>query len=356
MTRGLAVFIALLVLSSVLSLWQTDRWWVRALDFPRLQIAALLLIALALLLGLGARTGPTFWAAIVAGLAALAWQISHFAAYLPLMHKQVESVGDCAPGRSLSLLNFNVLEDNRRYAELLLLVERVDPDVLLLLETDAAWAEAMAPLERTYPHRLAEPLPNTYGMMLFSKLPFEGKIVHRMQQGIPSIRARLTLESGETIVFHGVHPEPPLPGKDTGERDAELVLVGREVRDDGGAALVLGDLNDVAWSRTSRLFRNVSGMLDPRAGRGLYPTYHADYRIARWPLDHLFVTPHFRIMEINRLGDIGSDHFPIFYQVCLTADPDRRLTPRTPPAEVRQDSREEVRKGLEERAEDSEAK
>ena len=84
--------------------------------------------------------------------------------------------------------------------------------------------------------------------------------------------------------------------------------------------MVIGDLNDVAWSRTSRLFRRVGGMGDPRVGRGLYPTFNANIRLLRWPLDHLFVSPHFELMQIDLLPDIGSDHFPIFFRLCLKDD------------------------------------
>src|SRR3989337_308824 len=139
-------------------------------------------------------------------------------------------------------------------------------------------------------------------MIRLSGLPMEGEVLHRMQPAVPSIRARLRLADGQSVDLHAVHPEPPVIGDDSGERDAELVAIGREVRSSGRAAIVMGDLNDVAWSRTSRLFLDVSGMKDPRVGRGLYPTFNAKYPLLRWPLDHLFVTPHFGLQQLDRLA------------------------------------------------------
>lgn len=350
LTIALHVAVVVLCVLTILPMWQTDKWWVRLWDFPRLQIAGLLLLVVVLITAAGDWRSPATWAGIAASLIALVWQASHFAPYVPPMPKQVSSVERCSPGRSLSLLNVNVLQDNRRYSDLLALVERTDPDILLLLETDDAWARAVEPLNRRFAHRIAEPLPNKYGLMLFSKLEMEARLLHRVKPDIPSVEARVTLGDGSEILFHGVHPEPPLPGEDSGERDAELVMVGRDVRRSGKAAIVMGDLNDVAWSRTSRLFREMAGAGDPRAGRGFYPTYHAKYPFARWPLDHLFATKHFQLLDIQRLESIGSDHFPILYRLCLTADPDTRLVPKSAPAEAEREAAEEVRNGVKERA------
>jgi len=183
--------------------------------------------------------------------------------------------------------------------------------------------------------------PNTYGMILMSRLPMHGRLGHVLQPGIPSADVALRLPGGEMVRLHGLHPEPPMPGDDSGERDAELVTVGRLIRAEGHAAIVVGDLNDVAWSRTSRIFRDVAGMVDPRVGRGFYPTFNARYPLLRWPLDHMFVTSHFELMQIDLLPDIGSDHFPIFFRLCLKDDPaERKVAPVAPPSTEKEASGE----------------
>ncbi len=352
--RGLLALLSLLVLVTILPVFESDEWWVRIWDFPRLQIAALLHIALAGLAYFGQRGGRIYWIAILSGVAALGWQAWHVARYLPLWPVEVASTERCSPGRQLRLLNANVLLTNRDYAALLALIRETDPDIVLLLEPGADWDRALRPLRRAYPHRVSQPLPNTYGIMLLSKLPLENpRIRYLLQPHVPSLKAGVRLPSGEIVDLYAVHPEPPVPGDDSGERDAELVLVGREVRASGRAAIVMGDLNDVAWSHTSRLFQRLSGTRDARVGRGLYPTYPAHLPLLAWPLDHLFVTPHFGLARLDRRGDIGSDHWPMLFGLCLQRDPDRRLNEKSVPADVREDARDQMEDGREERAEEN---
>ncbi|MBP6274231.1 MAG: endonuclease, partial [Acinetobacter sp.] len=41
-------------------------------------------------------------------------------------------------------------------------------------------------------------------------------------------------------------------------------------------------------------------------------TFHADYPLLRWSLDHIFHSTDFGLVEMKRLPHIGSDHFPIY--------------------------------------------
>ncbi len=91
-----------------------------------------------------------------------------------------------------------------------------------------------------------------------------------------------------------------------------------------------GDLNDVAWSTTTRRFQRLSCLLNPRVGRGFYPTFNAFYPFLRWPLDHLFHDPKFRLNNMQRLPAIGSDHFSMLFSLALTAGPGDSVLPELP--------------------------
>ena len=208
--------------------------------------------------------------------------------------------------------------ENTAHERLLRLVSETDPDILLAVETDERWLRALEPLAAEYRYVLRQPQDNWFGMVLFSRLPLlEARVEFLVQDDVPSVFAVLEL-GGDRVVLRGLHPRPPEPlrNQDSTPRDAELVLVGRMIAKEKGApTIVAGDLNDVAWSATTQLFLRLSGLLDPRMGRGLYNTYNARNPLVRWPLDHLFHSNHFRLVELRRCGDIGSDHFPVLIEL-----------------------------------------
>ncbi len=212
----------------------------------------------------------------------------------------------------------NVYQHNTQYDKLLEIVKNVDPDILLFVETDALWESALSVLERNFPYKISYPLENTYGMILYSKLTIENsKICFLVEDDVPSFEVTVSLPSGVQVDLYTTHPQPPSPTENerSTERDAELLQIAKKVKSSNRPTLVMGDLNDVAWSHTTRLFKRISGLLDPRIGRGSFNTFHAKIPFMRFPLDHIFSSHHFTLGRIERLPFCNSDHFPIFIEL-----------------------------------------
>ncbi|MGK2925680.1 MAG: endonuclease/exonuclease/phosphatase family protein, partial [Lysobacterales bacterium] len=159
-----------------------------------------------------------------------------------------------------------------------------------------------------------------YGMLLHSRLEIvDPEVRFILKDSIPSMHMQVVLPSDDRVFMHFVHPDPPNPkfATETTERDAELLIVGREVEKRDMPTIIAGDFNDVAWSDTTNLFQKASGLLDPRVGRGTYNTYNAKNPLLRWPLDHVFHSDHFKLVRMEKGPAWGSDHFPIFIELSL---------------------------------------
>lgn len=307
----------LVIWLSFWSLIPRDEWWFRGADFPRLQILALGTIAFLFLLFWNTPWDMTRQVIFALLIAAMAYQLKMVLPYTFIWKKQVAQVRpeQLDPSRQISMIVSNVLTPNDQYHLLLAEIEQYQPDLVLTLETDQTWQNELSVIEKDYPYRVPVPLDNLYGMHLYSKLELKDiEVKFILSDEIPSIHTTVILRSGQPVQLYCLHPKPPSPteAKDSTLRDAELLIVGDQIKDLDESCIVMGDLNDVAWSRTTRLFQRISGLLDPRVGRKYVNTFHADYKFLRWSLDHVFHSTDFALVDMKRLPHMGSDHFPVY--------------------------------------------
>ena len=294
-----------ILLVSLLPLLRHPHWFIRGMDFPRLQftiLAVALLIAHFVFLDVKA---PITQILLLVTTLCVVWQLWWILPFTFVWPKEVKNSDDHSIDKQLTILTSNVFTPNRQADALITLVKHYQPDVLVTLESDQWWQEQLKVIEVDMPYCVKCPLDNLYGMHVYSRLPLsEQEVCYLVQQDVPSIHTALKLRTGDKIRLHFLHPAPPSPTENTEstERDAELVIVARSIAQTNHPVIVTGDLNDVAWSATTRLFRKISGLLDPRVGRGAFNTFHADYPFARWPLDHLFHSDHFTLVDIQRLS------------------------------------------------------
>lgn len=326
------------IITTALPFLRVDAWWVRIFDFPRLQIAFLLFFTL-LGYSIFGWSGETVDYLFCAGMiACLGNQAYMMFPYTELAGKQVQASHADRPDSTVSLLPANVLQTNRNSTKLKEIITAADPDIFLAVEIDEWWQEELQSFAADYPYSVIHDQENTYGMVLYSKLELIDAVVKFLvEDEVPSIHSRVRLRSGDQFELRCLHPPPPFPTEDrrSTERDVEMLIVGKEVRELSSPVIVMGDLNDVAWSRTNYLFQNISGLLDPRIGRGFYHTFHAGYPFMRFPLDHCFHSNHFRLIDFKRLAYFGSDHFPV--SITLSHEPEAR----TEQEKLRADSSEE---------------
>ncbi|MEH6657634.1 endonuclease/exonuclease/phosphatase family protein [Leeuwenhoekiella marinoflava] len=344
---GFALF---LIVIALLPLTQGTHWIIRGWDFIRVQTCFLQALVIALLAIFEFPVNEWQYIIAISLLATLLFQL-----YVVFPYTHFYPLRDSKPDnpdslRQISLLSSNVLQTNKEYKKLIEQVNIHTPDLLLVMETDENWENGLKELEKDYPNVVRVPLDNFYGMHLYSKYELaETQVNYLVEKDVPSIFTKVYFGSDKPLELICVHPAPPSPTENetSEERDAELLIVGKAVRklNADHPILVCGDLNDVVWSRVSRLFAKITGLIDPRIGRGLFPTFHADYWYLRFPIDHLFHSKNIVVDCMQRLPNIGSDHYPMFFTLWL--ENGEKVEKPKIESEINEEVEERIEEGLE---------
>lgn len=312
----LTVMAILAFLVTLVSLWPTDYWLVRTVDLVREPLAYL-----AVLFGLLALVinGKGHWVAVALfGLTALVntWRIWP---YSVLAGEEIETIAanEAQMAQCFTALSVNVKVKNAEFAEVAAQIEEVSPDLLLLMETDQNWIDELQGTLADYPYTLTEPQPHAFGMVFASRLPVaDARMVENTHRDTPTLYATIDLPNGENFEFIGLHPKPPLPDWNTEERDRNIVRAGTRTPGNNPDSLVMGDFNDVPWSRTTTRFREEGNWRDPRIGRGTYPTFPANLAALGWPLDQIMLRGSLDLRDFTIMPDNGSDHRAVRATLC----------------------------------------
>ncbi|MES2630258.1 MAG: endonuclease/exonuclease/phosphatase family protein [Bacteroidota bacterium] len=307
-----------MIISSLIPLIRNDHWTFRVFEYPRLQKLALSCFLLTAGLVFSQSSNVLFRLTLIGLSVNITYLMFLVLPFTIFGGRPLKSTLSRDAKRSVRLLIANVYQENKKCDLYLNLISTRNPDIILLIETDPWWKDRMDKLLDCYPYSITAPLDNTYGMLMYSRLPLsDQKVRYLIEPDIPSIKTKVRLECGQLVTLYCVHPQPPVPQENprSTERDAELLLIAKEASAETDPVIVAGDLNDVAWSYTTKLFSKVSGLLDPRRGRGFFNSFHAKHFFLRFPLDHIFCSSDFTLSSLKRLPACGSDHFPVLAEL-----------------------------------------
>lgn len=217
----------------------------------------------------------------------------------------------------LTILHSNVLSSNERFDDFIALIHEENPDLFVMQEVNGRWLSEMQVLKKTYPHHLAIPRQDNFGIALFSKYPLNS--VEQTNWGswqLPSIIAQFSLDE-QNITVIATHPLPPVGQEYYQARNDQLSEVVKYSQQINGPLILIGDLNVTMFSHDYSSLIDDTNLRNTRAGFGLLPSWPTQLFPFMIPIDHCLISPHFIVKDMKTGHNIGSDHLPVVVHLGL---------------------------------------
>lgn len=219
------------------------------------------------------------------------------------------------PTTRAMLMNINASNGNTE--QVLTVIRIAAPDILLLEEVTPKWAHELSALSNSYPYHVDAHQEGCFGIMLLSKVPLSRTdVVLIGDAGVPSILATAHLPQGEISVI-GTHPPPPVSANFSKHRNNQLAALPQFVREQKNPVLLIGDLNMSPWSPYFTRLLKDSGLKNSMQGFGFQPSWPADNRFLRIPIDQILNSPQITIHRRAVGAGTGSDHLPVIVDFSL---------------------------------------
>jgi len=205
---------------------------------------------------------------------------------------------------TIQIISINVLTSNTNHNAMIRLAEKYQPDVLVLIEVNGRWIEALKPIEQNYRYVLKHPRADNFGIAVYAKAPFDGSVLDIGKYHLPL--ARLDFDSYTLLA---AHPLPPTQQDYAIELAKYMKHIAVVAAKNDRPMIVAGDFNASLWSNNMMPF--IAAGLKPSNRTGLAWTWPAiSLPLLAVQIDHIF-TRHAEAKTFDVLENTGSDHFPI---------------------------------------------
>ena len=279
---------------------------------PLLLALALIVLAVAFAL----RLSRAVLAAACIGLLAPAW----------LMAPEFIAAANFGPGADptaprLKLLTANLWSANTNYEAFEALIRREQPDIIVVQEAWPPWQQVLRGLAPEYEIQVGCRAGSDCNVVILSKLALQSVVAPATAQ-MAAVRLELPARlGGGAVEVVGVHLDHPTidGGEDMQMREM------RAIADTfGDRAFIAGDFNATPWSQDMLHLDEIIPL--ERRTRAFFSWPTPTRSFTRWrvhspvplfAIDQVYAGRDWRLVEIHRGPDIGSDHFPIIATFAL---------------------------------------
>ena len=283
--------------------------WSRSRVVVMVQALAHYLLALAIVVAVLAVVTRHWW---LGGSAAVVITAG-LALSQPLLARprQATPRSDATP---ILVFHANLLYKNERPTEMVVMLGKLDADVLAFTEYTTAHSALMhlSTVAERYPHRIEHPIGKTGGSAIWSRHPLtEVDTLPARDQSSGAV-----VQTAEPFTLYVVHPPSPLVSLDGWHRELDGLRALH--RDRSGPALVVGDFNADHWHPP---FRRLLAAHWNDAHHQLRRPFSASWPTDRRPvppftrLDHALVNDELVVRDVRNVVVPGSDHLGLVVTV-----------------------------------------
>jgi endonuclease/exonuclease/phosphatase (EEP) superfamily protein YafD len=220
---------------------------------------------------------------------------------------------------SFKLYSANINKFNKDLARLKLEIQKMNADIVFLMEITPEQMEQIETLIDNFPYHIKQTPIGTenMGMVFLSKFPMvNSEVIQMSESGNGFIRSELVIDN-KSVMIYGVHLPKTTSIKEFSETKRQILWFANNVARKTMPVIVAGDMNATPYSPLFRKLLKVAGLKDTRTGFEWQPTWPAYFPLLWIPIDHILASPGIQIFSRGTGSFIGSDHFPVIAELSV---------------------------------------
>jgi endonuclease/exonuclease/phosphatase (EEP) superfamily protein YafD len=224
----------------------------------------------------------------------------------------IQSATRTSDTKTLKVLTANLWSANSDHASFLDYVRREQPHIIVAVEAYKYWMLAFKSLEPQYRVAGGCALPHECDVVILTTLaPGKDQPQPQSARVLASLVLPEELGAGPFQVM-GLHLSRPKPGASSRQDLEEAIAVSKKL---GALDIVAGDFNATPWATDLRRFDASVPLARHTRWLPTWPATLASFELKGLvpiaPIDHIYAGKSWRLVDIKRGPDIGSDHYPV---------------------------------------------